>query len=83
VAGELDSWATASATCCSGDVRAAFLAALGEAGGVRRLARRWRLSPAFISDVHLGRRHYGPHILKRLGFKAVRHPPTYSYERVP
>lgn len=80
--GGIDNWATASVTVCSGEVRQAFLDALEQAGGVSALARKWRFSRGFISDLKLGRRGYGSRVLKRLGFKIIRHPPTYSYERL-
>lgn len=35
----------------------------------KALAREWRISPQYLSDVLLGRRKPGPKILKRLGLK--------------
>lgn len=64
-----------------GDIDVDFLAALEEAGGVRRLAALWGLSPAYISDVRRGRRAYGPSILKRLGYRATRKV-VVTYERL-
>lgn len=44
------------------------------AGGVRALARKWRLSAPYISDVLRGRRDPGPKVLKKLGLRKV--PPA-------
>ncbi len=41
------------------------------AGGVRALAREWKVSPCYISDLLNGRRGPGPSILKPLGLKRV------------
>lgn len=62
------------------EVYAAFLKAVGDAGGLRALGRKWNLSPAFLCDVKHGRRGYGPTILKRLGFKAATQRVT-TYKR--
>ena len=40
-----------------------------KAGSLRNLARRWCVSPAYVSDVVLGRRTPGPAILKPLGLQ--------------
>lgn len=40
-----------------------------KAGSLRNLAKRWSVSPAYVSDVMLGRRNPGPAILKPLGLK--------------
>lgn len=57
----------------SGDVWVQMLVATkrDEAGGVRKLARKWRLSAAYVSDVILGRRLAGPSILKHLKLRRV------------
>ena len=43
-----------------------------EAGGVRRLAQRLRVSPAYVSDIRLGKRDPGPSILNAMGYKMER-----------
>ena len=43
-----------------------------KAGGIRALARKWRLSAPYISDVLKCRRHPGPSILKHFGLVAFR-----------
>ena len=40
-------------------------------GGLRKAARAWGVSPAYLSDVLNGRRAPGPAILKPLGYKKV------------
>ena len=39
------------------------------AGSLRNLAKRWCVSPSYMSDVMLGQRNPGPAILKPLGLK--------------
>src|SRR4051812_1628398 len=41
------------------------------AGGVRPLAREWKVSPCYISDLMNGRRTPGPKILGPLGLERV------------
>lgn len=41
------------------------------AGGVRRLAKQWGISAAYVSDLRNGRREPGPAILKRVGARKV------------
>ena len=43
-----------------------------EAGSLRKLAERWGISPAYLSDVMRKRRNPGPAILKHLGLVSVR-----------
>lgn len=45
---------------------------LEKAGGLRALARKWKLSAPYISDVLRCRRHPGPSILKHFGLVALR-----------
>lgn len=45
-----------------------------EAGGVRALARKWKVSAAYVSDLARGNRAPGPPILKRLNLK--KNPPA-------
>ena len=39
------------------------------AGTQKELARKWRISPQYLSDVLAGRRKPGPKILRRLGLR--------------
>jgi hypothetical protein len=48
---------------------ALLAAAIEDAGGVRAFARRHKLSPAYVSDVRLGKRGIGPRIAEALGFR--------------
>lgn len=48
-------------------------------GGVRKLAKRLKLSPAHVSDVRHGKRHPGPTVLRHLGLRKV---VTITYEPV-
>ncbi len=43
-----------------------------KAGSLRALARKWKLSAPYISDVLKFRRHPGPAILERFGLVALR-----------
>ena len=52
-------------------VRALVRAECDKAGGVRKLAGKIGLSPAYVSDVTLGRREPGPSILEVLGLEKV------------
>lgn len=45
---------------------------------LRALAREWKCSAPYVSDVLLGKRPPGPKILKRLGLKRV---VRYEYVR--
>lgn len=45
--------------------------AIKDAGGVRRLAKAWGISPSYVSDLQHGRRVPGPEILNRLGLRKV------------
>lgn len=42
------------------------------AGGVRHLARKWKCSPAMVSDLRHGHRTPGPRLQKLLGIKISR-----------
>ncbi len=63
------------------DAHLAFHRMLAEAGGVRALARKLKLSAAYVSDMKLGRRAYGPGVLKAMGFKLIREVKV-SYVRI-
>lgn len=52
------------------------------AGGVRALARRWKVSPAHVSDMQRGKRGPGPAILKHLGYAVSRSTVT-RYTKLP
>jgi hypothetical protein len=38
-------------------------------GGIRALARHWKVSAAYLSDILLEKRYPGPKVLKHLGLK--------------
>jgi hypothetical protein len=52
-------------------LRELFRKEIAIAGGTRKLAKLWKVSAAFISDISLGRRRPGPKILKRMGYERV------------
>lgn len=52
-----------------------------QAGSLRALARRWKLSAAYLSDVKNGRRAPGPSILKHLGYTST-HQWVTTYTKV-
>lgn len=58
-------------------VRALIERLILEAGSLRALARRWKITPAYLSDLRRGRRAPGPHVLRPLGLKRV---VTITYE---
>ena len=42
-----------------------------EAGSLRALARRWKITPSYLSDLRTGRRAPGPQVLRPLGLTRV------------
>jgi hypothetical protein len=55
-----------------------------KAGSIRGLARKWKLSAPYISDVLLRRRDPGPSILRKLKLRKMDQPriePTYAFLR--
>lgn len=52
-----------------------------KAGSLRALARQWKVSAAYLSDVKNRRRAPGPSILKHLGYTA-KHKWVTTYTRV-
>lgn len=60
------------------DLLAMFQAAIDKAGGVRKLAHKLNLSPAYICDIRLRRRNIGAaSILRFLGVERVYQPIRY------
>lgn len=53
------------------EVRKMVEARAGEVGTMRALARAWKVSPAYLSDVINGKREPGPAILKALGLRRL------------
>ena len=51
------------------EVRKAFIAALESAGGVRALARAWRVHASTISQIMNRKRRVPPAIAAKLGYK--------------
>jgi hypothetical protein len=51
-----------------------------KAGGMRALARKWKVSASYISDILGWRRHPGPSILNHLDLIAIRRV-TVEYVR--
>ncbi len=60
-------------------MRGLLEAEIGKRASLRALAREWKISHAYISDVRRGEQMPGPAILKRLGLRAVRRRIT-TYE---
>ena len=44
---------------------------IAEAGSLRALARRWKITPSYLSDLRTGRRAPGPQVLGPLGLTRV------------
>lgn len=63
------------------DVLAALQRHIDKAGSLRALARKWKVSAAYLSDVRAKRRAPGPSILPHLGFTVKRQWVT-TYARV-
>lgn len=59
-------------------MRAVIAAAVKAVGSLREAARRWGVSPAYLSDVLNGRRAPGPSVLEPLGYERV---VTVVYQR--
>jgi hypothetical protein len=58
-------------------------AAIARAGSVRALARRWKVSAAYLSDIRHGRRAPGVKVLRRIGITAhVQREVTYTLDCV-
>jgi len=51
------------------------------AGSMRAWARKYNLSPAYVSDVLSGRRDIGPSICEALGLEKVTHYRVRFYKR--
>lgn len=51
------------------------------AGSLRALGRKWKVTPAYLSDILLGSRKPGPKVLKHMKLVAVREVKvTYHYQ---
>jgi hypothetical protein len=61
------------------DVRKLLKTACDKAGSLRAWARNNNLSPAYVSDVTLGKRAPGPSICEALGIEAVK--PVTAYRK--
>jgi len=54
------------------------------AGSLRSLGRKWRVTPAYLSDILLGRRKPGPKVLKHMNLICERTVKViYRYEDRP
>ena len=53
-------------------IHAALRAEIRREGSLRKAAKRLKVSPAYLSDILLGRRFPGPAILRPLGFTVER-----------
>lgn len=53
------------------EVREAIRTAIRCSGGVRKLAKSWGISPAYLSDCANGRRGPGDAILRHFGLRKV------------
>lgn len=60
------------------DVRELIKAEIAKAGGLRKLASEWGISPAYLSDCTTNRRAPGPAILKHMG---IERRVVVTYER--
>ena len=52
-----------------------------DAGGLRALGRKWKLSAAYLSDILRHRRNPGPSVLSRFGLVALRTVTTEYLEK--
>lgn len=55
-------------------------AEIKRAGSLRKAAKKFRVSPAYLSDVMLQRRAVGPKLLKQIGYTKSREVVT-TYQR--